>query len=538
MKIKIILAFSLLLLISSCTFHRYTLSVEPNDNLELIAELEADNTIEEVITYTDQNRAFILEKAMNQNLPNVTKLTDKEGQIVIKGYGAFVLSEINEQGVNDYFRISCLNTERYFYNFVKGDQLYLFSYISHFEEDYPYSVFLRIINLAEKKVVKEQVIRRKYIELTNFWLRSDAIQSYEPLIKVAPNKEFFAIYMAHTASDMMGVWTVDVFDSEAKKLRSEVLNIRGTLEFEVENDGNLLLSCLYIDNYQYYYNVELMGSELYKSDSKIIPRVRNEDKTHKIMLPDFDQRPNSDYVYKYHENFGSTNQFRILKEDKTIIANYVVGKHGNGGVLTAEFDKNEGKIDKLNLIPFHAILDSIKKNNDRFYVNNIPSLNITNFIEHENSYYIVLELLYQNYISVDGAIYLIGNAGDQYILALDENFNLKWANATNRTLNFLMNLGKHSDDYNLQGGSKFEVKDGKLTAINMTEAVSDSFFGYSRGYFRVNYDLQTGELLESKLLVNKNGNSKIFYNNFYPIGDKSIIVDQNFKDEFYLIKEK
>ncbi len=538
MKIKIILAFSLLLLISSCTFHRYTLSVEPNDNLELIAELEADNTIEEVITYTDQNRAFILEKAMNQNLPNVTKLTDKEGQIVIKGYGAFVLSEINEQGVNDYFRISCLNTERYFYNFVKGDQLYLFSYISHFEEDYPYSVFLRIINLAEKKVVKEQVIRRKYIELTNFWLRSDAIQSYEPLIKVAPNKEFFAIYMAHTASDMMGVWTVDVFDSEANKLRSEVLNIRGTLEFEVENDGNLLLSCLYIDNYQYYYNVELMGSELYKSDSKIIPRVRNEDKTHKIMLPDFDQRPNSDYVYKYHENFGSTNQFRILKEDKTIIANYVVGKHGNGGVLTAEFDKNEGKIDKLNLIPFHAILDSIKKNNDRFYVNNIPSLNITNFIEHENSYYIVLELLYQNYISVDGAIYLIGNAGDQYILALDENFNLKWANATNRTLNFLMNLGKHSDDYNLQGGSKFEVKDGKLTAINMTEAVSDSFFGYSRGYFRVNYDLQTGELLESKLLVNKNGNSKIFYNNFYPIGDKSIIVDQNFKDEFYLIKEK
>ncbi len=530
--------FILMCLLSSCVIQYSSLDIETNENLELIKEFDNNLTTYDIITISEGKRAFALSKRKDTANVETTTLTDKERDWNKVGYKSFVLKEIKEDGLEEYYAISCLGHEEYFTSYAKDNKLFLFSCINSTNHITPFSVFLRIIDIENKKLIEEKVLSRKYLANVQDWEFTKETKTYSPSIKVSPNKNYFALYMAHEAGNMMNIWTVDIFDERGERVFQKILDRVGSIDFSIRDDGSLWLTGMYSDNYNYVYNVEHISDEIVVSDSYEVPHVANKDKTNEDMLIDFEERPEYASKFKYHEFYYPTNQKILENDSELLFFNYVYASKGNGGLIATRFNKNDSKIEDVSLIPYHEILDSALKNNNNFYAKFIPELQLSNVIEHNGDYYLILESFTKQILANEVSVYLVGTSGDKYIIALDNNLNVKWANALLASHMYFMTWSNYTDDYSLQGASKFEIKDGKLSGIVSCEFEGESFITQEMGYFRINYDLETGKILDKKFLIDRNGNSKVYYNYFYPLNDMSIIIDQNFKSEFYLIKEK
>ncbi len=542
MKLYIkIIPILLIVLLTSCGVQRTSLDVYSTDNIELINEFASETNISGIFTTEDKSKTFAINKEYRDKITGVTTLSDSEPDILNLDKSTFTISEISKEGLKEYDFITCLNTESYLSNFVKDGKLYLFSYVDYRSATKPYSVFLRIWNIETKKVESEKVMLRKYLGKYGNGVKydyDDYIDSFEPSIKVSPNKEYFVIYMNHKHERLMSVWTADVFNKEGNRIKSDIIDRKGTIDFCIDDNSDVWITSMYYDNYEFYYSVNRSYGELHQNDSYKMPKIKHSEKTNKDMLKKLDKLPDWTNKARYSEDYYPTNQMKSENGTDVMFFNYVYSNHGNGGVVVTKFDKKEGQIEYAKLIPYHEILDAVSKQENDFEATYIPEMKITNLIEHKGNYYLVLELLTAKLYAVESQIVFGGFSGDKYFVALDKNMDLKWANAQLSDHNFLMTWDNYTDQYLLQGASHFEIKDDKLSGILPAIIENDDFFKNENGYYRFNLDLETGKIIDQKLLVDINGNCKIYYNDFYPMGEDKIIIDQYNRDELYLIKEK
>jgi hypothetical protein len=268
-----------------------------------------------------------------------------------------------------------------------------------------------------------------------------------------------------------------------------------------------------------------------------MPLVDHQDKTNIDMLKTVNPDNYVNGERKYGNAYYPTNQKQIFHENKALFFNYIFCYNGNGGIAISEFDKKSGKIDNIKLIPYHVIFDSTKSLNNEFRCKYVPELDITNLIEHNGNYYLVLENFSTQFLVTEYRSYYLGYSGNKYIVALDSNFNVKWADAYNLWHRFIMRGGNYTDSYRMQGSSQFYIKDDKLEGHIVIQPDQEQFNYVDMGFFKVSYDLETGKS-EKKLITTVDKSRKVFYNSLYPVGNGSVLLDQNYQDELYLIKEK
>jgi hypothetical protein len=267
-------------------------------------------------------------------------------------------------------------------------------------------------------------------------------------------------------------------------------------------------------NYAHYFQVEHLKGNNYMGDYIKMPLVDHQDKTNIDMLKTVNPDNYVNGERKYGNAYYPTNQKQIFHENKALFFNYIFCYNGNGGIAISEFDKKSGKIDNIKLIPYHV-----------------------NLIEHNGNYYLVLENFSTQFLVTEYRSYYLGYSGNKYIVALDSNFNVKWADAYNLWHRFIMRGGNYTDSYRMQGSSQFYIKDDKLEGHIVIQPDQEQFNYVDMGFFKVSYDLETGKS-EKKLITTVDKSRKVFYNSLYPVGNGSVLLDQNYQDELYLIKEK